>query len=182
MQSTVAKRYAQALFELARDKKLELEPQMAAVAAIWNAEPLLSRVLTDPRWPVERKKSVLHSLAEQLNLDTYLLNTLNLLLDKGRIGHLPAVAAQYRILDDLHNRRIRAQCRSATALDEQQQEQLKAKLASLTGAREIELSVVIDPDLVAGFVVNIEGKIIDGSLKGRLERMGRKLAQPSHGS
>jgi F-type H+-transporting ATPase subunit delta len=121
-------------------------------------------------------------LGKHMGLHALIVNTLNLMLDKGRISLLVDFVDQYRSLSDRHSGRIRAHCRTAAELNSKQLEALKSKLRKLTGASVVELEIQTDPQLLAGFIVNVGGMIIDGSLNGRLNRLGQNLLQASQGN
>jgi len=179
MKSTAAKRYAEALHALARSnmRSREFLEQLEAMAAVWRDNAELRVLLTSPRVSLDNKRRVLAAVADGLGFESYLVNLLNLMLDKGRIQMIPALTEEFRNLDDQASGRVRARCQSARPLTEAQMEALRAKLIKITGARDVIVDLKIEPRLLAGFVANIAGKIIDGSLKGRLERLKRSLVQ-----
>jgi len=178
MQSTVAKRYAAALHSLAQDQNTTqlISQHLQELARIWQQETGFSKLMTNPRVDLARKRAVLTDLGAKLSFDQQMANLINLLLDKGRIDIIPALAQEYRQLDDFQQGRARAKCVSANTLSQDQLEQLQASLTKITGAKEVLISLEVDPSLLAGIVVSVDGRIIDGSLKGRLQRLRHRLA------
>jgi len=178
MQSTVAKRYAAALHSLAQDQNTTqlISQHLQELARIWQQETGFSKLMTNPRVDLARKRAVLTDLGAKLSFDQQMANLINLLLDKGRIDIIPALAQEYRQLDDFRQGRARAKCVSANTLSQDQLEQLQASLTKITGAKEVLISLEVDPSLLAGIVVSVDGRIIDGSLKGRLQRLRHRLA------
>lgn len=179
MKNTVAKRYAEALHSIARTNNInqDILQQLEAMAEIWQDNAEFRVLMTSPRVSLDRKREILTGIAGGLQFGEYLTNLYNLVLDKGRISIIPDLAEEYRNLDDQASGRARASCKSAHPLKEEQFQKLRAKLIRISGAKDVIIDLEVDPSLLAGFSVNIDGKIIDGSLKGRLERLGRSLAQ-----
>jgi len=180
MQNTVAKRYAAALHEIAREQNIteQITRQLDELSRLWRDQGGLKSLLTSPRVELSQKRLVLSELGQKLHFDKAMTNLFNLLLDKDRIDIIPALADDFRSLDDSFIGRSRAHCRFPRPLTEQQLEQLREKLINITGAKDVLITLEIDPSLLAGFVASIDGKIIDGSLKGSLHRLQRRLTQP----
>ena len=101
-------------------------------------------------------------------------NLIQLLLKRGRIEQLPRVAAEFRRLDDRRLGITHATATSATALTPDEVRALTARLEQSTGGR-VELRVEVDPSLLGGLVVRIGDRLIDGSVRGRLERLRNQL-------
>jgi F-type H+-transporting ATPase subunit delta len=180
MKNTVAKRYAAALYAIARDENLteQVSGQLDELARVWQDQPDFKSLLTSPKVDLAQKRLVLRELSEKLQFGKSMTSLFNLILDRGRIGIIPALADEFRLLDDTHIGRARAHCISPHPLSEEQLNRLREKLLRITRAKQVLITLEIDPSLLAGFVVSIDGKIFDGSLKGRLQRLGRHLVQP----
>lgn len=178
MQSTAAKRYAAALHALARDKNLsqQFSAQLEELARIWDTQPEFRQVLLSPKLGVSQKRSILLDVGKRLDFDRSMANLMDFMLDKGRINILPDLASEFRYLEDQVSGRVRALCKAARPLTEVQLAQLRDRILTMTGAKEVLITVEIDPSLLAGFIVSIDGKMIDGSLKGRLLRVQSSMA------
>jgi F-type H+-transporting ATPase subunit delta len=103
------------------------------------------------------------------------LNLVLLLLRRGRIEQLPRVAAEFRRLDDKRNGLTHATATSAAPLGPDEVRAITARLEQLTGGT-IALETSVDPDLLGGVVVRVGDRLIDGSVRGRLERLRNQLA------
>ena len=103
------------------------------------------------------------------------LNLVQLLLTRGRIDLLPGVAREFARLDDLRLGVVHAAATSAAALSANDRRALTARLEQLTGGR-VELVTSVDPSLLGGVVVRLGDRLIDGSVRGRLERLRGQLA------
>ncbi len=179
MQTKAAKRYAAALHSFARQRGLtaEILRQLEEFAGLWQDSPELRQVMQSPRIERSRKANILQAVGSRLEFSQPLMNLCNLLLDKGRLEILPALFREFEALEDMAAGRARAHCLVAHPLTEEQLGKLRQKLIKISGAKDVLLTLETDPSLLAGFVVSIDGKIIDGSLKGRLHRLQRRLAR-----
>ncbi|NEO51030.1 MAG: ATP synthase F1 subunit delta, partial [Moorea sp. SIO4A3] len=70
---------------------------------------------------------------------------------------------------------VLAEVSSAIELSEAQQESVREKVKSLTGANQVELDTKIDPDVIGGVIIKVGSQIFDASLKGQLRRIGMAL-------
>jgi F-type H+-transporting ATPase subunit delta len=94
---------------------------------------------------------------------------------RGRIEQLPRVAAEFRRLDDRRQGITPATATSAVALTLPEVQALTARLEQMTGGR-IALQTDVDESLIGGLVVRVGDRLIDGSVRGRLERLRNQLA------
>lgn len=172
---TAPRRYAEAAFELAlRDGAVEARRRDLDLAASTLAgSPELERVLANPAIPFTRRREVAErvfaGLADQPR------NLILLLLRRGRIEELPRVAAEFRRLDDDRQGIAHAVATSALPLAAPEVTALTSRLEQMTG-RRIALATQVDPDLLGGVVVRVGDRLIDGSVRGRLERLRARLA------
>lgn len=173
---TVARRYARALFAIA-DEKSELEAVGKALEAIARLVevPELGRVLTSPLGR-EQKRSLLKGLAEQLKAPRVLRDFLLLLSEHDRLVSLAGIAAVYGALFDRRQGITRAIVRSAAPLSDEALEEVTAAFSKVTGRRVIP-RVIVDQELIAGLVVEVEGRVYDGSVRTQLERLQRCMAE-----
>ena len=170
----IARRYAAALFAAASAQGLadrvqaELETARDAIAA--DAD--LRAVLAHPEVPGERKEQIIGAVFPQFA--PLSLALLGLLVRRARHAYLADIAAEYNRLADQARGVVRARATSAVAMTDAQRERLRAALARRTGKRP-EVKYDVDPALLAGLVVMVDGEVIDASARGRLERMRELL-------
>lgn len=178
MLTKAAKRYAAALYASASQQGLarEIGRELEELATLWQTSPELGLTMQNPRLARSGKAELLETVAAKFELSPLIKNLNALLLDKGRLELLPALSREYGELEDKAQGLARARCLVAHPLSQEQAQRLRQSLVKISGAREVILTLTVDPSLLAGFVVNLEGKLIDGSLKGRLQRLGRSLA------
>jgi F-type H+-transporting ATPase subunit delta len=96
------------------------------------------------------------------------------MLRRRRVEELPRVAAEFRRLDDDRQGLTHATATSATELTPDEIRALTERLEQSTGGR-ISLDVQVDPSLLGGLVVRVGDRLIDGSVRGRLERLRSQL-------
>ena len=93
---------------------------------------------------------------------------------RGRIEELPRVAAEFRRLDDERNGVTHAIATSASPLEASEIQALTTRLEAMTGGK-VELTVETDPSVLGGLIVRVGDRLIDGSVRGRLERLRSQL-------
>lgn len=169
-----ARRYAEAAFQVAmRDDTLDAwRRELDAAAEVVGDERAL-RILANPATPTERRAAVLTDLLGD-RASGPVHNLVQLLLRRGRIEQVSRVAAQFRRLDDERRGITHATATSATPLSPDEVRALTTRLEETTGGR-IALVVEVDPSLLGGLVVRVGDRLIDGSVRGRLERLRAQL-------
>lgn len=173
----LSRRYAVALFQLARDaaKDEEAGRELERFWSTYNVPPL-SAVLTNPAFSIQNRKKVVVQVAEQLKLSPLIVHFLSLLLDRDRLGHLQSVLFSYRRLQDATHGRVQAKVRAAGSLGREELERLRSALKGISG-KEVVLEEETDAELLGGLVVEVEGKVYDGSLRTQLEKMRKQIEQ-----
>lgn len=171
---TAARRYAEAAFQVAlRDDTLEAwRSELDAAGAIASDEEV-GRMLANPAAPLESRSEMAQSIFGKV-VGKPVLNLIELMLRRGRIHQLPTVAAEFRRLDNARQGITLATATSATPLSPDEIRAITARLEQLTGGR-VELDTQIDPSLLGGLVVRVGDRLIDGSVRGRLERLRNQL-------
>jgi F-type H+-transporting ATPase subunit delta len=117
-------------------------------------------------------------LINRLDLDELLRPFIGLIIEKGRLEALAGITAAVEALTDEHLGRVRAQATSAAPLSEAQRDAVRSALERRVG-RAVVLETKVDPKLLAGLQVQLGSELMDGSVRGRLERLGRQL-QSTH--
>lgn len=166
-------RYAQAAFGVAESEE-RLDDWLGwldrAAELFTNREA--EQYLTSPVVPPNRKAEALAELLPEL--PTTVRNFLDLLARRDRLELVPEVTAQFhRLMNERRGIAI-ATITSAVPLDAGQQEQIAAQLADRLG-KQVVLEAHVDPSLIGGVVAQIGDDVIDGSVRGRLERLRQSL-------
>ncbi len=168
------RRYADAAFQIAlRDASLDAWRVGLDQAASTLDLGGLGQVLANPALPLDQRLSAAGDVFARL--DGPVRNLVLLLVRRGRIEQLPRVAAEFRRLHDQHNRISHASATSASPLVDAEIRALTARLEQMTGGNVV-LETAVEPALLGGLVVRIGDRLIDGSVRGRLERLRNQLA------
>ncbi|MFM7471964.1 MAG: F0F1 ATP synthase subunit delta [Nodosilinea sp. LVE1205-7] len=169
--------YAQALIEVAQASQVvdQIGAEVGDLLSGLEGSQDLREFLANPLLNPEAKKSVLRQVVgEQVN--PILLNFLMVLVDRNRIAFLDSALRQYQaLLRDL-NQTVLADVTAAIELSDQQRSQIKDQVINFTGARNVELSVGIDPSLLGGLIIKVGSQVIDASLRTQLRRIAIQLA------
>jgi F-type H+-transporting ATPase subunit delta len=173
--TSTARRYAEAAFQIAeRDGTVEQWLGQLTVAAQVTTDPKVVHLLENPETPIDERLSIFKAALGEGMLPQ-LPNLLTLLLRRRRVEQLPRVAREFK---RLYNRKmgiVEAIATSAAELDDAELSAIRGRLEQMTDAR-IELETRIDPALLGGVQVRLGDLLIDGSVRGRLERLRSRLA------
>ena len=168
------RRYAEAAFEIAtRDGSIETWRRDLDEADKTLDGSELMAVLANPALPLEERQTVARKVFDRLSRPVG--NLIQLLVRRGRIEQLPRVASEFGRLDDRRQGIVHATATSASALTDTEVRALTARLEQMTGGR-IALQTDVDESLIGGLVVRVGDRLIDGSVRGRLERLRNQLA------
>lgn len=170
-----ARRYAEAAFGIAaRDGSVELWLAQLDRAAAAVADAGVMRRLENPRAPLAARHSALISVLGA-DLQAQVANLIGLLMRRRRLDALPHIAHEFRRLYNRHAGIVEATATSAAQLDQADIDALRTRLEQISGKR-VELVVTVDPALLGGIQVRLGDRLIDGSVRGRLERLRVRLA------
>lgn len=174
--SPVARRYAQALFELGADHD-ELEALGEALQGaneLFQKSDELRSVLLNPAVDLEERRGVIKAVADKAGWPKLFRNFLMLLLDRDRLNQLGAIATAFADKIDDHLGRARARVTSAVELGDEELDRLRDQLAKLTG-KDVIMTTEVDESLIGGVVARVESKVYDGSVRNHLQRMREKI-------
>lgn len=173
----IAKNYADALYELARDEGLDeqIYAQLREIQALMEENPDYVRLLSAPNLP---KPERLAALDEALSgrVHPYLLHFLKLLCERGHIRELKDCAIQYRRRRNADLGILDAVAITAVPLRAELREKLRARLQALTG-KQIELQYRVDPGVLGGIRLEYDGKALDGTVRSRLAGIEKTLSE-----
>jgi F-type H+-transporting ATPase subunit delta len=170
--SGVASRYANALFDLAKERG-GLEQAGADLASLQQAvgeSDDLARLLRSPVVSREEHERASAALAERLGASDTVRSFLGVLARQRRMAALPAIIDEFAGLLAAHRGEETAEVTSAVALDESQLGEVREAVAGYVG-RPVQLSAAVDPSLLGGLVVRIGSRMVDASLKTKLHNL-----------
>jgi F-type H+-transporting ATPase subunit delta len=176
--SAAARRYARALFSLAReDGSIDAaRDELRRVAALFEATPELRAAVFRPLHPAAERRAVLRSIGSRLALSRNVANFLLYLIDQRRLVDFDAIQAEYERLADEAAGRVQADVVSASPLRDDQRERLRRALAARAG-HDVDLKVRVDAELIGGAIVRVGGLIFDGSLRTQLAELRDNLTR-----
>jgi F-type H+-transporting ATPase subunit delta len=174
LRDPAARRYAQAAFELARDKgELEAwERDLHSLAAAL-AMPEALAFVSSRQVAADQKAEFVRRIAGDVT--PLVWNLVRLLAAKGRLALVPQLAEAFQELLDEQRGIAHAQVTTAVALSDDERSALARRLSELTG-KQVQLQVSEDPELLGGLIARIGDRLIDGSTRTKLIALKRRLA------
>ncbi|MDR5860123.1 F0F1 ATP synthase subunit delta [Halomonas eurihalina] len=173
---TVARPYAKAAFERAAERQAlaDWSGMLDTAARIVADGEMRHRVLSNPRLTSAQKTQALIDICGDA-IDDEAGNFLRLVGQKGRLAALPAIAEQFERLKAQREKRIDVDIVSAFPLGDAQQDKLASALAKRLD-REISITTQVDKNLLGGVILRAGDTVIDGSVRGRLNRLHEALS------
>lgn len=174
--SEVANRYAQALFDLARerDRIQAVEADLVSLDAARHESPDFRRLLASPAFGAEDKARAFAALAERGAFDDVTRRFLQLLARNRRASDLADVVRAFRRLSAKHRGVTSAEVVSAAPLADSQRDQIASALRQALG-RDPEITTRVDPSILGGLRVRVGSRLFDASLKSRLDHLKTAL-------
>ena len=169
---TLARPYARAAFNAAKDEgRVTAWSQALAFAARVAADPQVQALLKHPQLNAQQAVGLLVMDASDATFSRFV----RLLADNRRLDLLPEIAGLFEQLRAEAERVVKARVRSATSLGDADLAAIRDGLRRRFG-REVELETELDPSLIGGAVIDAGDVVIDGSIRGKLERLQSALA------
>ncbi len=169
--SPAVKRYAAALFQACQEDKRQQVLSGLQEALRVLQEPDIWGFLIHPRTsPTQRRQ-----LLEPFDLASPANAFVDLVIEKRRETLLPAIVQEFSLLIRAAENRVEAIITSPEPISETQQERLRKTLSGLTG-KQVSLDSRINPEILGGLVIEIDGQVIDGSIAHELAKLRRRLS------
>nr|WP_194287054.1 F0F1 ATP synthase subunit delta [Polymorphobacter fuscus] len=169
-------RYATALFDLAVEGQAldAVSASLATIKAALADNADLRTLTTSPMVSRKAAAAGIGGVAASLGLDPLTSNFLGVLAGNRRLAALPAIIRDFNALTAARRGEISARVTAAHALTADQQAALAARLKAGLG-RDVALDITIDPAILGGLIVRVGSRMIDSSLKTRLDALGQAL-------
>ncbi|XP_010543214.1 PREDICTED: ATP synthase subunit delta, chloroplastic [Tarenaya hassleriana] len=179
MSATAAGSYATALADVAKSNNT-LDTTSADVEKIEKvfSDQQVVDFFANPTVDVEKKRQVLDEIVKSSSLQPHTANFLNILVDANRIEIVTEIVKEFEAVYNKLTDTELAVVSSVVKLEPPQLAQIAKQVQKLTGAKNVRVKTVIDPDLVAGFTIrygNSGSKLIDMSVKKQLEDIAAQL-------
>lgn len=176
LRGAAARRYAQAVFELAREQgSLDAWHRELQVLNTIFGDPATARLLEDPKLHEAQQRQLLSQRLGENQVSPLALNLLFLLVRRNRLSLLPRI---FEVFNEMYNKEkgiVIADVISAVPLDEAQQRKVIAGLSKMTG-KTIQMRLREDPGILGGLVTRIGDELIDASVATRLSDLAERLA------
>lgn len=171
---TIARPYAEAVFRLAREKDdLARWSDMLALLDAMVSDPQAQACINDPKLSAQQVEALILGIAGA-QLDGLGRNFAQVLAQGGRLDLLPQIRALYEEARRGHEGVLEARIISALPVSDKQAAQLVSRLETKYG-RKVSARVEVDPQLIGGVKIVVGDKVIDATVRGRLEAMAAAL-------
>jgi F-type H+-transporting ATPase subunit delta len=166
--------YATALYTAAADagRLNEVDGELAEIVDAVRENPALARALTNPAVRGEGKSNLLAALAK--GDDPLVARFLQVLLDHRRLGDLLAIQEAFADRVRLDRNELAVELTTAVAIDDATADKVQQQLASATGLT-VTMDRTVDPTILGGVVLRVRDRLVDASLRRRLDLLGRDL-------
>lgn len=168
----IAKRYARAFLhgEAKTDEIDKLIEEVRELDLAMQADDAFRSFMTSPVYAKERKRKVMHDLAEKLGFSQLTRSLIDILIKKDRIGIVADVYEELRSVSDRLHERVRVTLTTAHEPTAEELADMTARISAYFG-RTAVVDRTGDESLIGGFIIEGEGKRIDMSIRGQIERL-----------
>jgi F-type H+-transporting ATPase subunit delta len=169
--------YGQSLYDLAAEEKAEYQimEEMRVIRGIFADNPDYVTLLCEPSIPGKTRIQLLDE-AFRGQIHPYLLNFLKILVEKGMLRGFSTCCSTYRRSYNKDHGISEATVISAVPLNDEQASALQAKLEKISG-KKVLLSRKVDAKVLGGLSVELDGKLFDGTVGGRLDELRRRVTE-----
>ncbi len=178
--SGVAERYANALFELANEAKSlpAVESDLDGFASLINESADLKRLVRSPVFSTEEQRRAVEAILAKSGIGDLVASFIKVIIGNRRLFAVPDIIVAFKHLTAKARGEVAAEVTSAEPLSEKHVADLKAALKASLG-RDVTLATTVDPSLIGGLIVKVGSRMIDGSLRTKLNSL--KLAMKEVG-
>jgi len=165
-------RYARALLMSANEKKVSevVYKEMSTLAKAFEDYPALCAAMSSPTISSDEKKELLFAvLGGKPSKESAAF--FNFIISEKREDYLPSMARMFEKLYREENKIVISNLVSATELSKSAIDAIKKYISSLSGSNNIEIRSSVNPEIVGGFILDIEGKRLDASIKEQLKKL-----------
>ena len=174
----LAKRYAEAVFELAIETKQvdRIAEDLKLVYKVLDENRELRKIISNPVIDTSKKINILNKLfGEQGKISDISIRFLNLITRKGREIYIMGICQAFENIYLEYKNIVRAELVTAFDPDKEIRETVMAKLKTISN-KEVELNEIIDDNIIGGFIVRIEDYQLDASVANQLKKLGKSFA------
>ena len=175
----MAGRYALALFELARDERAldAVKADLDSFDALIAESKDLERLVRSPVFSADEQSRALSAVLERAGIDGLAGNFLKVVAANRRLFAVGDIIKTFRMLLARHRGEVSAEVTVAEPLDDKHREAISAALKSITGGKEVDLSIKVDPAIIGGLVVQLGSRMVDTSLRTKLNAIKHAMKE-----
>ena len=168
--SGMAGRYAGALFELALEEKAidAVKKDLEQFDAMIDGSADLNRLVRSPVFGVDEQLKALSAILDKAGITGIAANFLRVITTNRRLFAVRSIIKGYRALVAKHRGEVSAQVTVAAKLSDENLDALKNALKSVTGGKDIDLDIKIEPAIIGGLIAKVGSRMIDSSLRTKL--------------
>ncbi len=177
-QGLLPRRYAKALYKFAADSgdTAVMYTMMQNLADAFLTTPRLQSTIANPFIDVDKKAAIVNTAAQApADKASQLADLVKLLVKNNRIDILREIALAYTRLYRQENKIYKVEVQSAAPLDEADRNRLVKTITDKLGDAKAEITYTVNPELIGGFVVNIDNTRLDASILNELQQLRQKL-------
>ena len=174
----LAKRYAEAVFEIAVESKNvdRIAEDLKLVYKVMDENRELRKIIANPVIDSSKKISILNKIfGDQGKISDLSIRFLNLITRKGREIYLMGICQAFENIYLEYKNIVKAELVTAFAPDAEIKESVLAKLKAISD-KDVELHELVDDDIIGGFIVRIEDYQVDASVANQLKKLGKRFA------
>jgi F-type H+-transporting ATPase subunit delta len=174
-EAVVAKRYADALFQLGSEKATlnDIAEELRVVNQVFQENSELNAFLMHPRVTNEKKKLFLDEVFKGVSVDV--LNTLKLLVERHRIVNISQIADAFEVLVNDASGIASGKVYSVRKLSDAEKAELETSFAKRLNKSVVKLENVVDPTIIGGMKIRMGNTIYDGTISGKLRRIEQNM-------
>lgn len=176
--TSIAARYAIAVFELATESKIvaKVESDLATLGGALDDSDDLNALINSPIYTREEQAGAIAAITRKMGLTPLMANTLNVMAQKRRLFVLPQLVQTLRDLIAQSKGEVGADVTSAKALTKAQSDKLAKTLKAQFG-KIVKINATVDESLIGGLVVKVGSKMIDTSIRSKLNSLQNAMKE-----
>lgn len=175
----MAGRYASALFDLAREQHAteQVADDLNGFLALVKESTDLARLVRSPAFSAEDQVRALGQILDRAGISSLTANFLKLVATKRRLFALENMVRDFNALNDDAKGVVRARVTVAEPISQDQWAELERTLSTMSGGKSVSIDVFIDPEIIGGLVVKLGSRMIDGSLRTKLNSIRTRMKE-----
>jgi F-type H+-transporting ATPase subunit delta len=179
-QSIIAKRYADALFQLGKEKsKLDqFESELHTLRDVYRSNNEIISFLKHPRFSIDQKKKLISDSFQSFSVE--IVNTLKLIVERHREDIIVDMIGDFMEMMNNAKGIANADVYSVRELSEAEKQRISETFAPKVGKQSLNLTNIVDPSILGGLRLRVGNRIFDGSVSGKLRRIERKLVSTNN--